>query len=200
MSPAEGDASLTHAGITDESRPLEQRAKSVLQQRAKELARHPAAAGDERPRTDIVRFSRKAERFGIETRFVRAIVPVPDLVPVPGTPPFLCGVAAVRGEVLAVFDVPPCSATSLARGPGSRLVVCGTRVAEFALLADTVDGLMAVALASLSTTPDNPGTPGGAPIRGLTNEAVAILDGAALLAEPRFFIDHSRSEDRSLGG
>ncbi len=54
---------------------------------------------------DIVTFKTAGETLGINIDFVREVIDVPKIFPVPETPDFVLGVINLRGEILAVVDV-----------------------------------------------------------------------------------------------
>ncbi|RKZ28928.1 chemotaxis protein CheW [bacterium] len=53
---------------------------------------------------DIIMFEIDEERYGFPIDFVREVVEVPKIMPVPETPDFLLGIINLRGEILAVID------------------------------------------------------------------------------------------------
>jgi hypothetical protein len=103
---AEVRARLDRAGAaTAEALRLSpERARAVLEERARALARVPPAeyAGAV---LEVVTFDLAGERYALETRHVRAVVRLGEHTPVPGAPDFLVGVLNLRGEVLAVMDL-----------------------------------------------------------------------------------------------
>src|SRR5207302_8831124 len=107
------------------------RARALLEERARALARPPAAApaGDA---LQVVAFALANERYGIETRHVREVVRLTDYTPVPGAPDFLLGVMNLRGEVLAVIELRKFLGVAT-RGVSdlSRVLVVGGDRAEF---------------------------------------------------------------------
>jgi len=45
-------------------------------------------------------FNWQAKRYGIESIWVKEVRPLRQLVPVPGTPPFVLGIVSVGGQVI----------------------------------------------------------------------------------------------------
>jgi purine-binding chemotaxis protein CheW len=164
------------------------RARAVLEERARALARPPAATVGAGEVLELILFSFGDERAAMETRHVREVVRIGDCTPVPGAPDFLLGIVNLRGEVLAVFDLRRLFGVP-AREPGSlsRLLVLGGDRAEFGLIADAVHEVRTLWLDALREPPG--AIAGRELIRGVTADALVVLDGAALLLDRRLFID-----------
>jgi len=52
----------------------------------------------------LVTFYLQEELFGLEMKYVREIIRLPEMVKVPGAPSYFCGLANLRGEILPVLD------------------------------------------------------------------------------------------------
>jgi purine-binding chemotaxis protein CheW len=166
--------------------------QAILDERARRLA---APIGDAANATqaellEVATFTLSGEQYAIETRYVREIVPLADFTPVPRSPNSLFGVVNLRGEVLAVFDLRPL----LGLGQGSisdlfRVIVLGRERAEFGVLADAVDDvrMLPADLFDLPGSDDQHRY-----VRGVTTEALAVLDGELVLNDTRFYIDDGR--------
>jgi purine-binding chemotaxis protein CheW len=169
----------------------------VLKARARQLARPLAEAAAPGELFQVTVFFLAGERYALETRVVREIVRFADFTPVPGAADFLVGVTNLRGEVLPVidlrrfFDLPDRGLTDQ-----SRVLVLGHEQRELGVLAD-------VAHEVISLHRDQVLEPTAAPsigrdyIRGVTRDALVLLDGDRLLRDPRLIIDHAEEIRRS---
>jgi purine-binding chemotaxis protein CheW len=185
---------------TDEAiRPSPELAQRVLDERARRLAHQAPAALRPGETFILVSFSISNERYAIEARFVREIVRLVDLTPVPGTHDFLMGLTNLRGEILAVIDLRTFfglaarSMTDLCR-----VVVLGEDRNELGVLADQAHAIAEVPANQVLEPPHSAPRIGRAYVRGVTRDALIVLDGAALLGDPRLTIDDqdaSRSPD-----
>jgi len=192
------DWSLVHARLKRAEEAVQQaldpspeRAQAIMQARAQALARvPPAPPGDT---LDVVRFALGREHYAIETRFVREVVRLADFTPVPGTPDFIVGVTNLRGTILAVVDlhrffgIDERGVTDL-----SRVLVLGIERAEIGILANDTHGQADLATADIHDQPANAPGSRRTHLRGVTGEALAVLDGATLLADPRLVIGNER--------
>jgi purine-binding chemotaxis protein CheW len=174
-----------------EDRGLSREAKEViLTERARVLARPVEAAVDTISDLRLATFALANERYGIEARLVVEISRLVDYTPLPHAPPHLVGVTNVRGEILPVFDLRALLGLSRrALDDLSRLVVLGKERAEFGILADSTREF--VALSAMDLLPPPPTVSDGARpyLRGVTKDALIVLDGSALLEDRRLFCD-----------
>ena len=175
---------LDHAG-----RPEPARRDVIFAQRARALAEAPPSQTRAPDTWEVVAFQLSDERYGVESHYLREIVPVKEVTPLPTAPRFVLGLLNVRGQILSLvdlkpfFDLPPValsdqSAALILRAPGM----------EFGLLADRLLGLELVAGAELQ--PPLPTLQGlrADYSRGLTPEGLVLLDAAKLLADPRLVV------------
>lgn len=176
----------------------EERTREVLERRARALARVPQRGIVTSEVLEVAIFKLGAERFGIEARFIREVGRLRDFTPVPGLPDFVVGVTNLRGEVLAVVDlcrfigIPRIDLTDL-----SRLIVLGEEAAEFGVLADETYEVADIAAGALHPPPALLRGLEREFVRGVTEDALIILDGRALLRDPRLFFDQGDESGRS---
>ncbi|MBV9863428.1 MAG: purine-binding chemotaxis protein CheW [Alphaproteobacteria bacterium] len=157
----------------------------VLANRARELARPVAAPTPAVPMIEVLCFSLGAERFGLDTGFVREIARSAELTRVPGAPQVIAGLSAVRGDILAAVDLTALIPVPRPPGPFSWIIVCGTAQAEFGLLADTVENVATIPVSQLLEPP----RPGGL-AHSVARDGLVVLDAAALISDSRLFIDY----------
>jgi purine-binding chemotaxis protein CheW len=169
-----------------------EQARGILDQRARLLAQAPVQAARAGELREVVTFRLGKERFALALGSIRQVVPVADIVPVPGAPSHLAGVVNLRGEILAVFDLRRLQGSEGHRpATGARVLVVGTDRAELGLLADAVDEILTLRPDAILPPPSLAGLRAGGLIEGVTADALIILDGAALLADQRLVIDLS---------
>ncbi len=168
------------------------KARAVLEERARILARVPPAPLHTGDALEVATFTLANETYAIETRHVRAVVRVSDVTPLPGAPSFLVGVLNLRGDILALLDlrtffgVGATAPTDLAR-----VFVLGGDRAEFGLLADTALEVRTLRTDEILDPPPSVAGVGRAYLKGVTKEALIVLDGAALLKDGGLYIDQA---------
>jgi purine-binding chemotaxis protein CheW len=173
-----------------------ERARAVLEARARALAREPAPSrGDE---LQLITLRLSGERYAIEPSALHGVIRLTQHTPVPGTPPSVRGVINLRGEVLALFDLRPFLGLPLQPlGEHTRVLVLGAPTPELGLVADEIEGLVRVPVAALHP-PAGPGIERREWLRGVTEEGLMVLDGQALLGDRRLALDlgHPHEEHR----
>jgi purine-binding chemotaxis protein CheW len=167
-----------------------EQARAVLEERARALARVPPQAPDASEVVPVVTFTLAGERYAVEARCVREVTRVGERTPVPGAPDFLVGVVNLRGEILAVFDL----RKFFGLAPGavteqSRILVLGGDRAEFGVLADEAHEVGTLRTADVLEPPASVAGVSREYLRGVTAEALAVLDGDVLLRDSRLVID-----------
>jgi len=164
--------------------------RAIMDARARKLAARPApVTGDQ---LALAIFELAGERYAVELRWVHEVARLTDYTPVPGTPDHVVGLTSLRGDILAVIDLRKLfELTTSGLDDQSRLVVLGDRHGEIGILVDRALGASTIPAAGVLVTP-----PGIAPaarscVRGVTEDAMIVLDGKALLSDPRLVIDQS---------
>jgi purine-binding chemotaxis protein CheW len=182
------------AATEEAGRLTPERARAVLRERARALARVPAAADPGAATLEVVTFALAGEQYAIEARYVREVVRLTDCTPLPGAPPFLAGVINLRGDILAVIDLRGFLGVA---GQGlsdlSRVLVLGEDRAEFGVLADAAHEVRALRADEVLPPPASVAGAGREFLRGVTGEALIVLDGGVLLRDGRLFIDQEDS-------
>ena len=155
--------------------------RRILRQRAIELA-VTEEVKHEGPSITVLELLLANERYCIESSFVREVRPLTDLVPLPGTPPFVLGIVTMRGEIVSVidigrfFDLPE-------RGLSDRNKVVVLRSGEmvFGIAADAVAGMRRLDLSQMQSLPPTFTGVREKYLRGITHDGLVVLDGARLI-------------------
>jgi len=78
---------------------------AILAERAQKLAARAANVTHRAVRARVVVVTAGKESYGLPVPTLREIVGATPVAPLPGLPPYLCGLATVRGELMSVVDV-----------------------------------------------------------------------------------------------
>lgn len=164
--------------------------KEIMDKRADALARVPDQKPDSSEILEVITFPLGKEQFALETNFVREVYRAGDITPLPGSPSFVIGLTNLRGQVIAVMDLREffgMEKTEEVEHP--QVVVVGRDRVEFGIL---VDHVYEVANLRFEEILEPPGSVAGAArdyLRGVTQQALSVLDGAALLEDERLYVD-----------
>jgi chemotaxis signal transduction protein len=188
-----GHADLTRgaAAWSEALSPSPERTRRILDERARLLAHVPAQASATRS-SDVVVFARGRGRFAIEARFVHEVFRPGEIVPLPGAPAFVHGVANFRGEFLVLIDL--CRVLGLGE-PGAAPVHDALALGEddvaFGVVADEVLAVTSLAADTLHDPRTTLNAAASSAIRGITADGLVMLDGGVLLADRRLFTRES---------
>lgn len=179
--------------------PLQSDAHPTSQSGATTPAAFPAAAGDPESSTGFVSFPLSDRRYAVDIRYIREIVTKANVSPLPGMPAHVVGVHDLRGQLLPIFDLrdllgPPAQPVAAA----DWAIVCGEAQPEFLVLTDGIPEVLKLAPDAIFPTEADGND--GLWSRGSTAEGVAVLDGAALLSDRRFFLEGDQMIDEDENG
>jgi len=139
---------------------------------------------------EILRFQLAYREYAIEMKYVREVILTGEITPVPGTPDFISGICAARGQIISLVDlrallrIPEKGLTDL-----NRVIVMTNGEITFGILADTISGVGTVALDHIVPPPEDefPGCRGY--LKGILGGNTRLLDAAAILSDPGIIID-----------
>ena len=155
----------------------------ILRSRARQLAKPIASNAGLADRIDAVSFSLGRERYAIDARYVFAVFRLASLTPLPGARPPVAGVTPWRGDVLTVLDIRGLVGISVtALDDLARVIVIGNDRPELGLLADRIDDPLQLAAGSVHPLSADRASRASEILRGVTSDAVVVLDAPALLA------------------
>jgi purine-binding chemotaxis protein CheW len=158
--------------------------------RTREVAQIQEQPEDRRDLLELVTFRLRGEVYAVEARYVYEIMQLPQITIVPCSPEYLQGVINLRGEILAVFDFN--RLFGLGRSTieeTSRLIVLGESHPEFAFVADAVEEVKAVYTSEINLPTAPFASIRREIVRGVTADALVMLDGRELLADERLVIE-----------
>jgi chemotaxis signal transduction protein len=156
-------------------------ADSILQARARALAREPRARGIEQADNEVITFTLGRDTYGVAARHVREVYRPRDLSVLPGAEPPVHAVVPWRGVLLTVLDL----RASLGVGASgitdlSHLLVLGIDLTSVGVLIHTVHAIEALAGEALLAAPGR-GQRDDELLRGVTRNGVLVLDAERIL-------------------
>jgi len=166
--------------------------RATLKKRARLLARAPQQVDAAQEFLEIVEFCLAFETYGVESAFVREIYPLKEFTPLPGVPPFVLGIANVRGQILSIidlkifFDLP-----KIGLGQLNKLIILHSKHMEFGILADDILGAYSIALDAIQASPPTISGIGADYLRGVTSERVILLDAEKILGDEKIIVDQA---------
>lgn len=157
-----------------------ERDRRTLEERARELAQplEPPTTG---PVLDVITFRLGSEAYGLELGFLQSVFRLAEFSPIPGARAPIFGVTPWRGELLTVMDLRELlGLRSGGLSDLSRVLVLGESSAVFGILADAVDEIRSIPLSTIRSPAEGVAAERHY-LRGITGEALLVLDAAELL-------------------
>ncbi len=167
------------------------RTSEILKKRAKKIAR-PVATKKEVMPFEVLKFRLANQEYALSMDYIREVDLTGEITLVPGTPDYIPGICAIRGEILSLVDlreffkIREMGLTDL-----NRVIVLTDGTMTFGILADFITGIGMISRESFA-----PAGPDKTPIAGKfllgAVDDLIVLDAAALLADPAMVINDSR--------
>lgn len=173
--------------LTQQFAPPPEQQQAILRARARALAVEVKAVPGES--SDVLEFVLAQERYLIESVWVREVVPLRELTPLPGLPAFVLGIIHLRGQIVSVldlkkfFDLPDRGLSDL-----NKAIVLSDGTMQFAILADLIVGVHRLPLADLQAPLATLTDIRADYLMGITRQRAAALDGRKLLANPNIIV------------
>lgn len=160
----------------------------VLRRRAAAIAQTPRESLQATDVLEVIQFRIGCELYAIETRFVEEVIKHSSITPVPGSASVLQGVMNLRGEILAVMNLGLLLRSALEHTRDTWIIVIGQHRTEFAVSVDAVTEVTTLPVRDI-LPPNKHSDETDSLIRGVTINALSVIDGVALLDDERLFID-----------
>lgn len=163
--------------------------REVLAERAaKMLPAEPESLTSEM--TEILRFYLAYQQYAVEMKYVREVILTGEITPVPGTPDFISGICAARGQIISLVDlrallkIPEKGLTDL-----NRVIVMTDGKITFGILADTISGVGTISCDQVVRS--HPGDLPGSHryLKGVLDLDLIVLDAKAILGDPGIIVD-----------
>lgn len=169
--------------------PTPEKKKSILKNRAGTLAREPNTPDKNEVCLIIMEFMLSGEKYAFESSYIREVLPLKDLTPLPCTPPFVMGIINVRGQILSVLDIRnifglPENNTN----NHNKVVVLHTGDMEIGILAEVILGTRSVFQGQVVASLPTLNGIRAEYLRGVTSDRTAILDAARLLSDRKMIV------------
>jgi len=168
--------------------------QSILKNRAQTIAVDTQNKTDADESIELIEFSLSAERYGIETSFVREVYPLKDFTTLPGTPSFLLGIINVRGKIVSVINLKKFfNLPEKGLGELNKVIIIANEKMEFGILADVILGTNSIPLHTVKASPAAIDGIGSEYLKGVTGEHLIILNTRNILNDEKIIINQKSS-------
>lgn len=162
--------------------------QAILEKRARKIAR-PVVPEDEAVPVEILKFRLAYQEYAFSMENIREVVLTGEITPVPGTPKYIAGICAIRGEIISLVDlreffkIREMGLTDL-----NRVIVITDKTTTFGILADFITGIGMIRKEMLSPVRKDQTQIGEQYILGAVNDLI-VLDVVALLKDPAMVVN-----------
>jgi purine-binding chemotaxis protein CheW len=156
--------------------------RSILKRRAVRLAR-PVDKPDIPPGRQYVLFLLSRQTFAFDVNYVEEVFQIKSILPVPGTPPYVVGIASLRGPLISIIDLRHlCNLhEKIVMGSDKTLIVRSGSL-RVGVMTDEVSGLEFIADAEIARESPTLAHIPSRFIEGLTRSGTIILNCAILFS------------------
>lgn len=191
--PTTGHASpLTSAVNADEgwNSGMDRAAREeILRARARVLAQEPMDSRRASDELEVLVFVLSEGNVAIESGFVREVLPLKEITPLPTTPAFVLGIINARGQILSVIDIKRFfDMNHQALSNLNKIVVVENRLIEFGILVDEVVGVTTVPATDIQPPPAALAESYGDYVKGVTARGLLILNMGRILGDERLIM------------
>jgi purine-binding chemotaxis protein CheW len=185
----------SRAAVERRLNPSAEEKQKILRARARLLAENQEEPKIAQSRLEIVEFVLASEHYGVEIGYIREIHALQELTPLPCTPPFVLGIANIRGQILSILDIkklfglPEKGLTDL-----NKVICVAANRIEVGILADAILGVRSIAIDELQTSLPTLSGIHAEYIKGVRRDSLAVLDVGKILSDPGIIVDKSRTQ------
>ena len=159
---------------------------AVLLERARLLARRTDLVSAV-PMAQLLAFAAGHERYAIDVTFVYRLERCARVTPLPGATRQFSGIMNVHGQLVPLVDLCVLLGSPACPNPAFAIVL-GSARAEIGIVAQALIEMREIPQETLAAS-----TPAPRPIvRHITADGIAVIDGAALIADPRLTHEETR--------
>jgi chemotaxis signal transduction protein len=174
--------------------PSDETLRDVLHARAVALA-VPRAVAAAVEIVELIVFRLGGLRYAIGARDALESITIAEMTALPGVPNFYRGLISHRGLIYPLVDIRPLLGETVDDGAApAQAILFSSDSCAAALAADTVEGFVRIDAATIVAGSGDDAEQNAA-IRGVTADAIVVLDVWLLLADARLVLD-----DRSFSG
>ncbi len=168
----------------------EDQERQILKKRAQALATEVVSVIEHHNETSVVEFLLGKEHYAIAHKFIREVLPIRDITPLPGTPDFILGIVNVRGEIFSVMDVKRIFGVEGADSPGEqKLILLHNPNMALCILVDGIVGARNLPVDHKSSSLPALGKAGEKYFERVTEDRLIILNGEKILSDPEIIVN-----------
>lgn len=158
--------------------------RRILKERAELVALEKEPGTGEEECFTVMEFLLAYEHYAIEIVHVKEVLRIRELTLLPGTPSFVLGIINIRGEIFSIIDLKTVfNLPDRGLPEFNTVIVMRDEARRFGIVVDSVIGIKKIFNSALKPPPATITGNRAGYIKGVTSEAVIVLDGGKILAD-----------------
>jgi len=173
------------AALARQTNPNPQLAREILERRASALAAPPKETALPAGLLQLVVFSLRGQRYGVEDGHVLGVARLERLSPVPGAPSGIAGITMFLGDLLPVADL--CVLLGISPStPGeyNSLLILADDGLQLGIMVEEFNDMATAGAGEVKPVSPAAAGDGTGLIRGVTPDGTIVINTQALLAHP----------------
>lgn len=138
---------------------------------------------------EVLVFMLGGEQYAIEMDYIKEVVLLRQITPLPKTPDFLLGIINLRGDVLSIVDLRTFFGMQRkGLSDYNRVIVLKNDNMEFGMLADRVSGMKMINTEDIHPPPSTVGGIGADFLLGVLPGPLILINAKKVLTDPRMIV------------
>ncbi|MEI6820994.1 MAG: chemotaxis protein CheW [Bacteroidota bacterium] len=166
--------------------------KEILKRRATKLAKKTNVETDQNEeQIFMLCFELASQTYCLDTSFIKEVLVLKDLTPIPNTPDFVIGVINVRGQILAVYNAKKIfNVKEIGIKDQNKVIILkdNDKDIEFGLLVDGILGNIKLSLHEIESIPDSLNETGKEYLKGITDNGIIVINTKGFIESPLLII------------
>lgn len=164
----------------------------LLQQRAERIA-VPITEDDKSGRISVLTVLVRQEKYAFPIAAIKAVYKEVLIIPVPGVPAFVAGIANVRGHIVSVLDLASLMGLGITTSESGAMLVIDNAGGSLGMRVEAIGEVVELPLNQMNDIPANMNLDHQDYFRGVFLDGTALLNVNVLLADRRLQIDEATS-------
>lgn len=175
--------------INDSDKPAFFDEKKILKDRAKEIGRS-IEQNIEEESFHVIEFTLSEEKYAIESMFVKEVVTLIDLMPIPFTPEYVLGVINIRSQIFSVIDLKRLlGLNEKSLSVTDKVIIVGNNKMEFGICVDKINGVDFIKYSSLQDSIPTLTEVQKNYLMGVTKERMVVIDIDKILCDKKIIVN-----------
>ena len=163
--------------------------EQILRERAKAIALRFVPVHHTTEGTPVVEFLLFPEQYAIDARYIREVLTIKQITPIPGTPDYVMGVINYRGKIISVINLKVLlGLKEKGLTEMNKALLLESEEMEFGLIVDGIIGSTYLSDEQLASPPLNLSSRGAEYLAGITHSGSIMLDAKRLLTSNQLIV------------